>query len=132
VQTEWLWTFVHWASAMGIQSAAPYCNVWFFNYTSDQQDDRCNQGAWSALAMSNLSPKPAAAVYKQLGDWVNKLSSPAIASQNGVVNGASFQGGISSGSWAVIRGDDRQLLRPITVKAESRKATSFADQGTSA
>ena len=49
-----------------------------------------------------------------------------------VVNGASFQGGISSGSWAVIRGDDRQLLRPITVKAESRKATSFADQGTSA
>jgi len=99
LQTQWLWTFMHWASAMGIQSAAPYCNVWFFNYTSDQQDDR-----WSALAMSNLSPTPAAAVYKQLEDWVSNLRAPVINSPNGVVNGASFQPGISAGSWATVLG----------------------------
>jgi len=96
---------MHWASAMGIQSASPYCNVWFFNYTSNQQDDRCNQGGWSAEAMSNLSPTPAAAVYKQLGtNWTSSLSSPAIASPNGVANGAGFQSGISAGSWAVVQG----------------------------
>jgi uncharacterized protein (TIGR03437 family) len=104
LQNEWLWTFMHWASAVGIQSAAPYCNVWFFNYTGSQQNDRCNQGSWSGLAMSDLSPTPAAAVYKQLGAWVSNLSTPVIGSLNGVVNGASFQPGISAGSWASIQG----------------------------
>ena len=96
---------MHWASAMGIQSAAPFCDAWFFNYTSDQKNDSCVQGPWSALAMSNLSPTPAAAVYKQLEtNWTSSLSSPAIASPGGVVNGAGFQSGISAGSWAVIQG----------------------------
>ena len=104
VQTEWLWTFMHWASAMGIQSAAPYCDVWFFNYTSNQQNDRCVDGSWSGLAMSNLSPTPTAAVYKRLGAWVDNLSPPVIDSQNGIVNGAGFQAGISAGSWAAVQG----------------------------
>ena len=103
LQNEWLWTFMHWASAVGMQSAAPYCNVWFFNYTGNQQNDRCT-GQWSGLAMANLSPTPAAAIYKQMGAWVNNLGLPAITSQNGVVNGASFQPGISAGSWAAIQG----------------------------
>jgi uncharacterized protein (TIGR03437 family) len=104
LQNEWLWTFMHWASAMGIQSATPYCNVWFFNYTSNQQNDSCVQGSWSGLAMSNLSPTPAAVVYEELGAWVNNLSAPVINAQNGVLNGAGFQPDIAAGSWAEIQG----------------------------
>jgi uncharacterized protein (TIGR03437 family) len=107
LHNEWLWTFMHWASAMGIQSASPYCDVWFFNYTGNQQNDRCT-GQWSGLAMANLSPTPAAAVYKQMGAQAGSLSGslkpPAIASQTGVVNGASFQEGVSAGSWAAVQG----------------------------
>jgi uncharacterized protein (TIGR03437 family) len=58
--------------------------------------------------MANLSPTPAAAVYKQMGAQAGSLSGslkpPAIASQTGVVNGASFQEGVSAGSWAAVQG----------------------------
>ena len=105
LHNEWLWTFMHWASAMGIQSASPYCNVWFFNYTSDQKNDRCTGGTWSGVAMSNLAPTAAGALYKQMGtNWSSSQSAPVITTPGGVVNGAGYQTGISPGSWAVIQG----------------------------
>src|ERR1039457_1926118 len=36
--------------------------------------------------------------------WVDNLSPPVIDSQNGIVNGAGFQAGISAGSWAAVQG----------------------------
>jgi hypothetical protein len=69
MQTAWQTTIIKWASAAGIQSFAMYCTLPLFNYSSNQSNDNCSTGSYSALAMSQLSPTDAAADYKTLGQW---------------------------------------------------------------
>jgi hypothetical protein len=69
MQTTWQSTIVKWASAAGIQSFAMYCTIPLFNYTTNQANDNCSTGTYSAQAMSQLSPTDAAAEYQSLGQW---------------------------------------------------------------
>ena len=69
METAWQSTIVKWASTAGIQSYAVFCTLPFFNYTSNQSNDNCVVGTYSALAMSQLSPTDAAAGYQTLGHW---------------------------------------------------------------
>jgi hypothetical protein len=69
MQTAWQSTMVRWASAAGMQSFAIFCTLPFFNYTSNQSNDNCAVGSYSALAMSQLAPTDASASYRTLGQW---------------------------------------------------------------
>jgi hypothetical protein len=69
MQTTWQSTMIRWASAAGLQSFAMYCTLPLFNYTANQSQDNCSTGAYSGLAMSQLSPTDAAAAYKSSAQW---------------------------------------------------------------
>ena len=66
MQVAWQATMINWAGAAGIESFGLYCTLPLFNYTANQTNDNCTTGAYSAQAMSQLSPTDAAAQYKAL------------------------------------------------------------------
>jgi len=55
LMNEWLELDREWASANGLSNwSVPYCNLPFFFYTSDQNNDRCNTTGAASAAMSHL------------------------------------------------------------------------------
>jgi hypothetical protein len=69
LQTAWQGVIVPYASATGIESVSPFFSIPFFNYTSDQTNDNCATGSYTALAMGALSPQDAAGTWNVLGEW---------------------------------------------------------------
>ena len=78
LRNAWQAAFTSWASAVGIQSISLFCTVPWFNYTSDQTNCNCSQGAWTKQVMSILAPTDAATKYLTLGKgWSESLQGSA-------------------------------------------------------
>jgi hypothetical protein len=69
LNTSWQTTMVPAWSANGITSASVFFTVFMFNTTTDQTNDNCASGSYTALAMTALSPHDAAGTWSTLGQW---------------------------------------------------------------
>jgi hypothetical protein len=85
LQTSWQTVFVGWASANGIQSVSVFFSLPWFNVTSSQTVNNCATGAYTGLAMSNLSPQDAAGTWRTLGLW------PSLSLQGTVTLGGTVR-----------------------------------------
>jgi hypothetical protein len=77
-----------WASVNGLKSVtAPYCNLMFYFYTSNQSNDHCSTGSASGTAMSSLSATDAANNWLALSNWNFGVTISKVVASGATVSG---------------------------------------------